>query len=80
MGLSSSKRHNSKNKNIANKLARKLRKKYPHECKKVSLKSHRRLILNHLNNKNISNMFYGKTKSAKRIKKINRNNLKIYKF
>lgn len=37
-------------------------------------------MLNHLNNKNISNMFYGKTKSAKRIKKINRNNLKIYKF
>ena len=76
MGVNSSKSTNSKNKNIANKLARKLRKKYPHECKKVSLKSHRRLILNHLNDKNISNMLYGKTKTAKRIKKINKNNFK----
>ena len=78
MGLSSSKRCNSKNKNIANKLAQKLRKKYPHECKKVSLKSHRRLIINHLNNKNISNMLYGKTKPAKRIKRISKHNFKIY--
>lgn len=76
MGQSSSKK--SRNKPIANKLARKLRKKYPHECKKISLKSHRRLIINHLNNRNISNMLYGKTKTAKRIKKISKNNLNIY--
>ena len=74
--LNSSKNSSSKNKNIANKLVQKLRKKYPYEYK-ISLKSHRRLMINHLNNKNISNILYGKTKS-RRIKKINRNNLKKY--
>lgn len=78
MGQSSSRKYNSKNKKVINKLVHKLRKKYPHECKKISLKSHKRLISNHLNNKNISNMLYGKTKSAKRIKRISKNNLNIY--
>ena len=77
MGVNSSKNSSLKNKNIANKLVRTLlKKKYPYECKKISRKSHTRLMLNHLNNKNISNMLYGKTKTAKRIKKININNLK----